>query len=456
MCSYDDAPSDWREVEDIIRRSFESLRGAAAEMTKWLNRCYEKGSPRAVGRGLSKCVVELAKMVDEPWISLDTPKSARDPLGFKSLISPIDPRLKKNADRGAVSTNKSSDNQLMKTAKVVTDATTFAQRLMDIMASVAKDDRKQLDLNVRSAVYLISGIVKSLKLSSEEIWRVFRKPLIPVDTESCLVVLSEMLAHLSAFGIRRERGVAYASKRKANELINARALFARGASFVEGVQAEVCESTLVMKIDLEKMSQPTLDILLDHIMRSQYADFDRMENITEYFLFPHYMEPIELDLFYGGKFFMTEGVSGFALVRLASEGSDYRVLYQPVLNSSRPIQTPTDPRMIALQAALTIGPVAQLVSSVKTGIRDKDAEMKYLDSNVCDQWVGELREGMTRVFEQANASLDRLGMAELLRDAGLDGLELKIIDSFDIRSDEDPVLVAESWQSAVASVLGLS
>lgn len=453
MCSYDDAPSDWREVEDIIRRSFESLRGAAAEMTKWLNRCYEKGSPRAVGRGLSKCVVELAKMVDEPWISLDTPKSARDPLGFKSLISPIDPRLKKNADRGAVSTNKSSDNQLMKTAKVVTDATTFAQRLMDIMASVAKDDRKQLDLNVRSAVYLISGIVKSLKLSSEEIWRVFRKPLIPDDTESCLVVLSEMLAHLSAFGVRRERGVAYASKRKANELINARALFARGASFVEGVQAEVCESTLVMKIDLEKMSQPTLDILLGHIMRSQYADFDRMENITEYFLFPHYMEPIELDLFYGGKFFMTEGVSGFALVRLASEGSDYRVLYQPVSQSNRPIPTPTDPWMIALKTALAIDPLAQLVSSVKVGIRAKDAELTHLDNTVCNEWVGELRGDVVGLFELARESIDKLGLAELLRDASLDELESMVIDSFDIRSAEDPVAMVESWQRVVKPVL---
>lgn len=79
-----------------------------------------------------------------------------------------------------------------------------------------------------------------------------------------------------------------------------------------------------------------------------------------------------------------------------------------------------------------------------------------LDSNVCDQWVGELIEDKAKVFEQANASLDRLGLVGLLRDAGLDGLEHRILDSFGIRSDEDPVLVAESWQSAVASVLGLS
>lgn len=322
--------------------------------------------------------------------------------------------------------------------------------------SVAKGDRKKLDTSVRSAAYLIAGIVKNLVLCDGETWRVFGKSLIPADAENRLVILSEALAHLAAFGVRKERGVAYASKRKTNELINARALFAHGASLVEGVQAEVFERTLVMRVDLEKMSQPTLDMLLGHIVRSQYADFDRVESITEYFLFPHFVEPIELDLFYGGKFFRTVGISGFALVKLAREVSDYSVPYQPVLNSSRPIQTPTDPRMIALQAALTIGPVAQLVSSVKTGIRDKDAEMKYLDSNVCDQWVGELREDMTRVFEQANASLDGLGMAELLRDAGLDGLELKIIDSFDIRSDEDPVLVAESWQSTAASVLGLS
>ena len=453
MCSYDDVPSDWREVEDIIVRSYENLRKAATEMTKWLNKCYEKGVSCVVSKELSKHVVELANLMEESWITLDTPKSSRDPMGFKSLISPMDRRLVKNADREAVDTSKPSDNPLAKTGTVVTDSTTLAQRLMGVMVSVVKNDRGRLDTDIRIAVSLISGIVKNLAISDEEIRRVFRESLIPADTESCLVVLSEGLAHLSAFGVRMERGVAYASKRKANELINARALFAQGASLVEGVQAEVYERTLVMRVDLEKMSQPTLDMLLGHIVRSQYADFDRIENITEYFLFPHYVEPIELDLFYGGEFFTTKGISGFALVRLSSEDSDYSVVYQPVLKPSRPIPTPTDSGMIALQTTLAIDPIAQLVSSVKVGIRAKDAELTHLDNTVCNEWVGELREGVVRLFELVRANLDELGLVGSVRDADLDVLESTVIESFDIRSDEDPVAMAENWQCAVKLLL---
>ena len=456
MCDYDDVPSDWQEAEGIIERSFKCLNEIATGMTKWLDKCFEKGAIRAIDRELSKRVTELANMTEESWISLDTPKSARDPLAFKSLLSPVDARGVMNADREAVGINKPSSNQLVKTAKAITDASMLAQRLMDVILSVVKDDRKALDTSVRTAVHLISAIVKNLVFSDEETRRVFGKPLIPVDVESHLVILSEVLAHLAAFGVRKERGVAYAAKRMGNELINARNMFADRASSVEGVQAEVCERTLVMRVDLKKMSQPTLDMLLGHIMRSQYADFDRLENITEYFLFPHYTEPIELDLFYDGKFFRTQGVSGFALVQLTSESSDYSVLYQPVFNSSRPIQTPTDPGMIVLQASYAIAPVAQLIYSFKTGIRDKDVELTHLDDNVCDRWVAELREDVVRLFEWANASLDELGLDGLLRDAGLDGLESSILDSFDIRSDEDPVMMAESWQRAVASVLGLS
>ena len=454
MCDYDDAPSSWHEIEVIIGSLFGLLRKSIAGTIKWFDKSYEKGRPVPVDSEMSRSVLKLAQRSDKSWTTIDVPKSDRDPLGFKSLISPVDSRLVRSADSDSVSFNKHSDNPFQRTSKVMMDAEMLGQRLIDLVLYITKSDCGKAETAAKLGAHLISEIVKNIALSTEELSHVYGKSFMPASIERDLVTLSEILGHYLAHGLRKEHRVAYDAKLKAGRLMNTRSISAASANTFDGVCADINQDSLVLGIDLGEISCPSLEALLAEVVHRQHSDFDKVENITEFYLFPYYLEPVEIDLFDCGVYCTALGLSGYQIERIAQEGAEYEALYQPVTESGRTIPVTDDVFAAASQDIAAIILLGRYASSVKSGIRSRDCGLKSVDKNACAKWVTQVGNEAANAIERLRGHFAELGHPPMLQGIDIDSFLARLVASFDIQDERDPALIALELQSLVQSPVG--
>lgn len=385
MCEYDDAMNDWDSERRTIGEALALFDSTVAGMTKWLDKCFDKGAVVSPKSGLIEDVRTMASRETQSWVTIDTPKSMRDPMGFRSLVSPVDQRGARRADEDSVRGRVASGGPLINTSKLMSHAESFGQRCCDLVLALANGERDAAERAARSGIYLLKLIIDVFHESRRELIRLFDAPIFREDLELDVVILAGVLSHLAANGIRYEHSVAYDSRLRARKLMNARHLIVESMARHPAGRFHLSKTDDdAVSVDMAGDRVYTVEEVLSEVVSNCFREFDDTEHLSEFFLFPHYCESLEVRLFYKGVYFGTVRLRGYQLEKLV--GGETDILYLP----SEGMNWEEDELWSAVGKAMVfIEAIKQLCLyclSVNSAISRKERSVSHLVDSVYDSW----------------------------------------------------------------------
>ena len=400
MCEYDDSMDDWVSMAAAVRGALSLFDRVTVGMTKWLDRCFEKGAFLLLKQSLIDDMRLLASRERQGWTVVDIPRSMRDPTGFCSHESPVDKRRVSKADGGSVLTKGStSSGPLFMTSKMVAKSEVFGRCCCDLVFGMSGGSDKT-EYAARRGVYILKDAIDAFCDTRRELEQLLDDPVLREDLEHDIVVLAVMLSHLAAHGVRCEHSVAYDAKLRARRLMNAGWLIVESVSRHQHNGGQGCpEDDLAVSIDLEDEDRirPLEGTLLEAVKRC-FREFDDVEHLSEFFLFPHYCRSLDVNLFCHGAYFGTIKVGGYQLERIAAGDTD--ILYLP--SEERHYVGETDNQIVrTMRVVATIIQCCQYCSSVNSAIKHKDPSVGHLDIEAYGRW----KEGMRREISELQDDL---------------------------------------------------